>query len=117
MHCIIPIKGLYERFSLPEDCIRFLVLALIPPQKKMTLDMFLEKLYEKYRIVIGPNQYKRMVDLDNLNDKTLANSFNNNVQAFQEFLKATGFLKELSDATSIVFNPYEELKEAELCNM
>lgn len=116
LNCIIPTSGPYERFSLPEDCIRFLVLALIPPQKKMTLDMFLEKLFEKYRIVIGPDQYKKMRGFDSIN-VALANSFNANVSAFQVFLKATGFLKELSDATSIVVNPYEELKGAELCNI
>ena len=106
LQCIIPTSGPYERFSLPEDCLRFLVLALIAPQKKMTLDMFLEELYKKYRIVIGPVQYKKCNNEDM--DITLANSFNKNVLAFQEFLKSTGFLKELSDATSIVINPYKE---------
>ena len=113
LQCIIPTSGRDERFSLPEDCIRFLVLALIPPQGKMTVDMFLEQLYEKYRIIIGPVQYKRMSgNMDTL-DSALANSFNENVNAFQEFLKATGFLRELSDATSIVVNPYEELEGEE----
>lgn len=111
LQCIIPTSGPYERFSLPEDCIRFLVLALIAPQKKMTLDMFLEELYKKYRIVIGPVQYKECSGDDI--DGALANSFSKNVLAFQEFLKATGFLRELSDATSIVINPYEELKGEE----
>lgn len=106
LQCIIPTSGPYERFSLPEDCLRFLVLALIAPQKKMTLDMFLEELYKKYRIVIGPVQYKKCNDEDM--DITLANSFNKNVLAFQKFLKSTGFLRELSDATSIVINPYKE---------
>lgn len=111
LQCIIPTSGPYERFSLPEDCIRFLVLALIAPQKKMTLDMFLEELYQKYRIVIGPVQYRKCNGEDI--DVSLANSFSKNVLAFQEFLKATGFLRELSDATSIVVNPYEELKGEE----
>lgn len=106
LQCIIPTSGPYERFSLPEDCIRFLVLALIAPQKKMTLDMFLEELYKKYRIVIGPVQYRECKNEDV--DVTLANSFNKNVLAFQDFLKSTGFLRELSDATSIVINPYKE---------
>ncbi len=106
LQCIIPTSGPYERFALPEDCIRFLVLALIAPQKKMTLDMFLEELYKKYRIIIGPTQYKKCNNEDM--DVTLANSFNKNVLAFQEFLKSTGFLRELSDATSIVINPYKE---------
>ena len=72
----------------------------------MTLDMFLEELYKKYRIIIGPTQYKKCNNEDM--DVTLANSFNKNVLAFQEFLKSTGFLRELSDATSIVINPYKE---------
>ena len=109
LQCIIPTSGPFERFSLPEDCLRFLVLALIEPQKKMTLDMFLNELYKKYRIVIGPNQYKMMIGED-ISDVALANSFNDNVVAFQEFLKATGFLRELSDATSIVINPYKYLE-------
>ena len=116
LQCIIPVSGPFERFSLPEDCIRFLVLALIGPQQKMTLTMFLEELYEKYRIVIGPTQYKKISGDDHILDAALANSFNENVEAFQDFLKATGFLKELSDATSIVVNPYEELK-GDTCNI
>lgn len=110
LQCIIPTSGPYERFALPEDSIRFLVLALVKPSEKMTLDMFLSKLYEKYRIVIGPAEYKIMATND---DNALANSFLENKLAFQEFLKATGFLHELSDATSIVVNPYDEIEEDE----
>ena len=58
-------------------------------------------------------QYKIINGFENSIDIALANSFNDNVIAFQEFLKATGFLRELSDATSIVMNPYEEIKEGE----
>lgn len=110
LQCIIPISGPFERFTLSEDIIRFLVLALIAPQEKMTLNMFLEKLYEQYGIVIGPQEYKKMLE-DNTIEVSLANSFNENLFAFQNFLKATGFLKELSDATSIVVNPYISIME------
>ena len=41
----------------------------------------------------------------------MENSFLENKLAFQEFLKATGFLHELSDATSIVVNPYSNVLE------
>lgn len=111
LQCIIPTSGPYERFALPEDSIRFLVLALVKPGEKMTLDMFLSKLYDRYRIVIGPAEYKKMIKTGNY---SLANSFMENKVAFQEFLKATGFLHELSDATSIVVNPYDEVKEDEI---
>lgn len=111
LQCIIPMNGPFERFSLSEDVIRFLVLALVAPQEKMTLNMFLEKLYKHYNIVIGPNEYKKMTGEDTAMNETLANSFAENVVAFQGFLKATGFLRELSDATSIVVNPYMSILE------
>lgn len=113
MQCIIPNKGAFERFSLSEDVIRFLVLALIAPGEKMTLNMFLEKLYEHYGIVIGPNEFRRSLENNDNLDTSLASCFSENEIAFQKFLKETGFLKELSDATSIVTNPYANiLKEA-----
>lgn len=111
LQCIIPKSGAAERFSLSENCIRFLVLALIPPKDKMTVDMFLEKLYEKYRIVIGPVQYMKCNAKETgAKRNALADSFADNLEAFQAFLKATGFLRELSDATSIVMNPFEPLE-------
>ena len=81
------------------------------PKKKMTLDMFLDNLYKHYGIIIGPNEYKISLEKSS-NDMSdvLANSFAENLLAFQAFLKSTGFLKELSDATSIVINPYTEIK-------
>ncbi|WP_050640578.1 MULTISPECIES: hypothetical protein [Clostridia] len=112
LQCIIPVTGPFERFSLSEDVIRFLVLSLVAPGDKMTLIMFLEKLYRNYRIVIGPEEYRQ--SLENITmDSPLANSFAENVVAFQGFLRSTGFLKELSDATSIVVNPYESIEEVE----
>ena len=111
LQCIIPTNGQFERFSLSEDIIRFLVLALVPPKKKMTLNMFLEKLYRHYGIVIGPEEYRNSVNEGNKLEASLSNSFTENVNAFQSFLKATGFLRELSDATSIVVNPYNNVLE------
>lgn len=111
IQCIIPTNGQFERFSLSEDVIRFLALSLIPPQKKMTLNMFLDKLYMHYKIVIGPEEYRKSIDSGLKLEPALANSFTENAEAFQTFLKATGFLRELSDATSIVVNPYSNVLE------
>lgn len=111
LQCIIPASGPFERFSLSEDIIRFLVLSLISPQEKMTLNMFLVKLYEHYGIVIGPEEYRKSLNNESTIETSLANSFWENVIAFQNFLKATGFLRELSDATSIVINPYTSILE------
>ena len=110
IQCIIPTNGPFERFTLSEDITIFLVLSLIPPKQKMTLNMFLEKLYSSYRIIIGPVQYKKSVNNNGLDD-SLTNSFVENAEAFQLFLKSTGFLRELSDATSVVINPYDCVAE------
>ncbi|WP_409967437.1 hypothetical protein RFF05_12685 [Bengtsoniella intestinalis] len=106
--CIIPSNGANERFSLSEDILRFLVLSIIKPGQKMDLNMFLEELYAHFHLVIGPNEYKKTIKTDSL-DPELINSFHHNKDAFQQFLKATGFLRDLSDATSIVENPYREV--------
>ncbi|SFC69911.1 hypothetical protein [Butyrivibrio sp. YAB3001] len=110
MQCIIPIKGSFERMTLSEDIIRFLVLALVAPGEKMTVTTFLKKLYDNYNIVIGPEEYKKSISSQDLTE-SLANSFSDNMVAFQQFLKNTGFLRELSDATSIVVNPYHNTLE------
>jgi len=109
MQCIIPLKGGYERFSLSEDLVKFLVLSLIKPQGKMTFAMFLDMLYQHFNIVIGPKQYKECSDNNQL-DVDQAGAFINNELEFQIFLKNTGFLRDLSDATAIVVNPYSEVE-------
>ncbi len=109
MQCIIPIKGGHERFSLSEDLVKFLVLSIIKPQGKITFDMFLDKLYEHFNIVIGPKQYKQCA-VNSQFDVEQADAFRYNEIEFQNYLKNTGFLRDLSDATSIVINPYLEVE-------
>jgi hypothetical protein len=108
--CIIPAQGPYGRFSMSEDVAIFLVLSLLAPGQKMTLTAFLEELYKHYHIVIGAEQYEKYVEATNTHTKSLVNSFVQNQQAFQDFLKEIGLLRELSDATSIVVNPYVAMK-------
>ena len=104
---IIPARGNYERFSISEDIARFLVLSIIKPGDKMDLDTFLDELYHHFRMVIGPIEYQKSSSEMGVST-ALSDSFNNNRYAFQEFLKSIGCLRDLSDATSIVVNPYEE---------
>ena len=111
IQCIIPLNGPDERFSISEDVIKFLVLSLVPAGGKMDLDCFLTKLYDHYSFVIGPDEYKRCQMTDEL-DKGLSDSFTSNKGTFQKFLKDAGFLRDLSDATSIVVNPYKGVEIA-----
>ena len=106
MQLVIPSRGAYERFSLSEDIVRYLVLSLLPPKKKMTFDSFLEMIYQHFGMVIGPDQYS--------GEDAEAGMYGylvDNKNRFQEFLKNCGMLRDLSDATSIVENPYAEVTE------
>lgn len=107
LQLVIPRKGAYERFSLSEDIVRYLVISLIRPGKKMTFDSFLEVLYEHYGIVIGAAQYAKLAE--NV-EPGMGGYFDENQAQFQTFLKNCGLLRDLSDATSIVENPYAEVK-------
>ena len=67
-----------------------------------------ENAYSVMRILKNLSKQKLVIVVTH--NIELANSFAENLLAFQAFLKSTGFLKELSDATSIVINPYTEIK-------
>ena len=110
MKLVIPPRGGYERFSLSESLARYLVLAIVKPGKKVTLDSFLDSLYDHFRMVIAPAQYRKAMEEDNWQaSKNMADYFEINAKCFQDFLKQCGFVRDLSDATAIVENPYEEV--------
>lgn len=104
---IIPNTGAGMRFSLSEEIIEFLVLAIIPPKHMITLDEFVKLLYEHFGMVIGAQQYKKEMDAGMLTAVSDLSFMEENKKAFAQKLKECGFLRDLSDATSIVENPYE----------
>lgn len=106
---VIPPKGGGMRFSLSENLVKFLVLSIIPPNKKVSLTTFLKEIYKHYYIIIGPQE---MLECSFQNRETELNisDFEYNKNAFQELLKKCGFLRDLSDSTSIVENPFGRIK-------
>ena len=104
---VIPSTGPGMRFSLSEDVIKFLVLAIIPPKMMITLDEFIELLYVHYGMVIGPVQYRKEMEKGCVKQTGDLSFFEENKLAFSQKLKDCGFLRDLSDATAIVENPYE----------
>lgn len=104
---IIPITGKGMRFTLSEEIIRFLVLAIIPPKQMITLDAFVNSLYDHFGMVIGPEQYKAEMKRGSVAKVGDFSFLETNLDAFAQKLKDCGFLRDLSDATSIVENPYE----------
>ena len=78
----------------------YLVLAMIAPGKKVTLDSFMDRLYEHFGIVVAPAQYRRAIEDGSWkSSKDMADCFEINGRCFQDFLKQCGFLRDLSDAT------------------
>ena len=104
---VIPATGPGMRFSLSEDIIKFLVLSIIPPRHMITLDEFIELLYQHFGMVIGPQQYRKEMQKGSVKKVGELSFMEANKQAFSQKLKDCGFLRDLSDATSIVENPYE----------
>ena len=109
---VIPATGPGMRFSLSEDIIKFLVLSIIPPQGMITLDEFIDQLYLHFGMVIGPQQYRKEMGTSAVKRIGELSFMEENERAFGQKLKDCGFLRDLSDATSIVENPYESEVES-----
>lgn len=97
---VVPPKGAEMRFTLNEGLVQFLVLSLVAPGHKVLLSDFLSTLRDHYGMIIGPAELSVGMKGINLGE------LDSNRANFQELLKRCGFLKDLSDATSIVENPF-----------
>jgi hypothetical protein len=102
------ITNTYERFTMSESLVKFLVLSLVKPNHKISYRTFLSLLYEHYGIIVSSEEYRRCTQTKL--DFEHSNVLDNNSLAFQRLLKNAGFLKTLSDATSIIVNPYTKVE-------
>lgn len=99
---VIPPTGGRMRMSLNENLVKILVLSLIRPGERLLFTTFLQLCYEHYNIVIGPK-----VAEQHFGNISYLNDFSENEFIFLELLRNCGFLRNLSDATSIVENPFK----------
>ena len=72
--------------------------------------MFLAKLYEHFGIIIGGHEFSKSKIANPELETSLSTSFEENTLAFEKMLNSTGYLIELSDATSVVRNPYKKIE-------
>lgn len=100
---IRPVNEKSTRFTINEKTLKFLVASVVRPNTKMTLDRFLDRLYKHFNIVIAKEQYYLLNTDTNKVDVSFLDKNKNDIQVM---LKDSGFLRELSDSTSIVENPY-----------
>jgi hypothetical protein len=103
---IAPKTGPGARFVLKENLLRYLVLALVPPGERMRLTTFLKILYRHYGAVVSGTL---------LNDAIAWTYPDQNVNPpvdhkkwLEEKLLTTGFMIPLSDAVSLIYNPFSE---------
>lgn len=101
---LIPPTGKNMRFSLNEKIVKLLVLSLVVPGERVLFSTFLEKCYDHFKIIIGPSE--ALKHFGNTLDMDLS-AFDENADRMQKLLKDCGFLRDLSDATSIVENPFK----------
>lgn len=101
---IAPITGANPRYVISDEILRALVLTVVPPGKEMTFEAFLECLWVKYQIAIGPREVAKLdrPEFDQLNRKLLES----NEAALRERLKNNGLLEIYSDAVAIVRNRF-----------
>lgn len=103
---IAPYSGPGARFIMTDSLLRFLVTVLLRPGELCTYDDFLRRLYLHYGIATEGEALIDSLSWSNL-------PANSSVQPVKgswliEMLRAGGFLTELSDACSIVCNPFSQ---------
>ncbi len=103
---IAPWTGPGARFVLNDALTRYFVLALIQPGHRMRFISFQEILYRHYGMAANGNFLNRAIQWTYPNQNL---NLHSSVQDWlEEKLTATSFLIPLSDAVSLVHNPYGE---------
>lgn len=89
------------RYILSDSLLKTLVLCRV--SDKVPLHDFLNDIYKRYHIVIGPDQAKPYID----DKKCDFDDFSYNVEALKNKALSLGLLKTLSDSCSYVINPFK----------
>ena len=87
---------------MTDRLIRYLVAVLLPPGERCTYEEFLQRLYQHYGIAVE-GEYLTDAAIHRLHNSSIQPE---NGSSLKEMLRAGGFLTDLSDAYSIVHNPF-----------
>lgn len=101
---IIPYTGPGARFVMTDSLLRYLVVTLLRPGERVTYQTFIKRMYLHYGIAVEGEQLNEALVWSDM-------SANHAIQPvkgswLQAMLRASGFLTDLSDAWSIVKNPF-----------
>jgi hypothetical protein len=97
---VAPQKGANARYVLGDNLLKALVVANVPPRSEMIYDDFLQRLYQRYGLIVGPEQARQ----SGLYDRQHINSeyYDLNRKALLEKMRNGGLAREYSDATAMV---------------
>ena len=101
---VVPQRGPGARFVLNDKILRYLVLALVPPGRRVTYDDFREALYAHYGIALEGGELERAIGWSEL--PHMGSPAVHRGMWLAERLRASGFLVHLSDACSLIHNPF-----------
>lgn len=105
---LVPPTGKNIRFVLSNSIIRLLVASLISPGERIRLSEFYRRIFAHYGIAIRSTELATALSwLGNLNSVVAVAQ---DTSWFEDELQRGGFLIALSDAVSIVWNPYDSEK-------
>ena len=102
---VVPRKGQGMRMTLPPHIVRLLVAALVKPGERLRLDRFYKRIFAHYGLAIDQDYVSKSVGASNTQED--AKIFGVNASWFEEELRRGGYLIPLSDAVSLVSNPYK----------
>jgi hypothetical protein len=102
---VIPHTGSGQRFVLPAHVLRFLVAALVDPDKPIGLTRFYERVFAHYGIALGDRQLAVALEWGGAQSGSRDFAVAADTRWIEETLRQGGFLVELSDAVSMVRNP------------
>lgn len=111
MQLVIPKTGISQRYHLSGGLLKAIVLAAMSPEEtQLEFNKFVERIFQKYGLVIGPDQvgraakWLREVDVNHQH-------YQHNLDEFRGKLRTSGLLKEYSDATALVMNKATRVRE------
>jgi hypothetical protein len=105
---VVPRTGPGARFIFSDNIARYFVLALIRPGERCTLDTFKERLFAHYGLAIDGEHIRQALVWSGY--PALSETVTNSGQWLVEMLQAAGFLIHLSDACSLVENPFGKIE-------
>ncbi|MFD1136566.1 hypothetical protein [Paenibacillus urinalis] len=96
------------RYTISDHFLQMLVYTTVKPGEKMEYNVFLNKIWADYNVVIGESEAKLsgIYETSNLNIRY----FQDNEKSLRNKLRQNGLLIEFSDATAMIQNPYSSSK-------